>query len=429
MVEQERTDGETPWDRGAAPDLTPEKFEKHVVGWLQEWAKLEGLSCEITHQGVLHGEGGDYHIDVLVELTLLGGAQCTILAECKHQRRRVERKEILALEAKLRDVGAHKGMLFTTARFQKGALEYASARGIAALAMRDGRIQYETRSLDAPPDPPPWLHFEPVVGVCMSIPAEGRVVVAIVDRGRVDALSDWFAASNKKLDEFRASADDPLRWHQTAREFVVGANYLLDWHDFPLEEGAPKDFSWTHQGPSPALVLYAVAVEALLKALLVAGGRSLVSDQGLLKGEYGHHNLVHIAQDAGLTLTPDDEDTLLRRLGDVAQAGRYHVGKRPGHTPEAWTFHYPRDPERIWAFLEKAEQQLKAEASGGRKGVLAVHGHAKAIPSAGPHATCLGHFRNRHNPRSAPARAATLRGYALPHLSRPHALHAVPAPA
>ena len=56
---------------------------------------VEGF--RLTDQGVVTGDGGDYKIDVLGRLIVFGDAEIVVLAECKHQKRAVERDEILVL--------------------------------------------------------------------------------------------------------------------------------------------------------------------------------------------------------------------------------------------------------------------------------------------------------------------------------------------
>jgi len=149
------------------------------------------------------------------------------------------------------------------------------------------------------------------------------------------------------------------RWQQTARDFVLAANYLIDWYDPPREPGDPPDLSWLHSGSAvPMMVLYATAVENLLKALLVARGESLVAD-GRLKPQFGHHRLLEYAREAGIEPTAEVGE-LLRHLSHVAYAGSYAVPQAPGENPAAWTLDYPADVERIWSLLEQLEELLRS---------------------------------------------------------------------
>jgi hypothetical protein len=157
-------------------------------------------------------------------------------------------------------------------------------------------------------------------------------------------------ANAERRAQFEVEAGQAYRWQQTAREFVLAANYLIDWYDSPHEPGDPSDLAWLHSGSTvPMMVLYATALENMLKAILVANGESLVAN-GRLKPQYGHHRLLEYARDAGLNLVGEDEE-LLKRLSHVAYAGRY---------PGAWTLHYPADVERVWRMLEQLESVLRA---------------------------------------------------------------------
>ncbi len=64
------------------------------------------------------------------------------------------------LHDRLRAVGAQKGMLFATTRFQRGAIEFAKQRGIALVQVADGKTSYFTKGLGKtiyPPDLPPYV--------------------------------------------------------------------------------------------------------------------------------------------------------------------------------------------------------------------------------------------------------------------------------
>ena len=76
--------------------------------------------------------GNSHEIDLSFETTI-GSMKLLILIECKYYRRRVGKEIVEALHAKLDDIGAHKGVIVTTAGFQKGALNAAKAYGIARI--------------------------------------------------------------------------------------------------------------------------------------------------------------------------------------------------------------------------------------------------------------------------------------------------------
>jgi restriction system protein len=189
----------SPWNPSVPAELTPAEFEETIRAWLQKWAQSSGQKIEAEHLGPIMGGGGEYKIDVLVKIEIFGGATIVVLVECKHQRRPVEREDVMVLEAKLRDVGAHKGMLFSTSGFQKGALQYATAHAIAAIAVVDGEWLYETKNAgDEPLTPPPWAQIDRFAGVRMSLEGE-TISCHTIDLSRIEALREWFA-DTKRLD-------------------------------------------------------------------------------------------------------------------------------------------------------------------------------------------------------------------------------------
>jgi hypothetical protein len=159
--------------------------------------------------------------------------------------------------------------------------------------------------------------------------------------------------------QFDAEASQASRWQQAAREFVIAANYLIDWYDPPHGQDGPADLGWLHSGSTvPMLALYGTAVENLLKAILVAKGESLVAD-GRLKPQFGHHRLLEYARAAELELTAEVAE-LLQRLSHVMYAGRYPTTTETNSNARAWTLDYPADVERVWSVLEQLESVLRS---------------------------------------------------------------------
>jgi hypothetical protein len=159
-------------------------------------------------------------------------------------------------------------------------------------------------------------------------------------------------------DRFAALAGTPYLWQHAAREYIVAANYLLDWYDVSRATPEAARFEFSLRGIAPVMVLYAIAVENLLKAIRVAVNGTPVVD-GELAVHFKHHNLLAHAKQVGLTLS-DRETDLLEHLGDLLEAGRYPVPVGIGKTPRAWWFGYPRDVEAVWSLLERLEGELRA---------------------------------------------------------------------
>jgi restriction system protein len=135
--------------------LTPAEFELAVKAIL-DGSGISLLSYESQHLRRIEGLDGEYVIDIVATFEALG-ARFMVLVECKHEKRPVERQDVQVLRAKLESTGAHKGIVFSIAGFQRGAQEYAEAHGIALAEIVEGQTLWHTRS-EGPPSPPPlWV--------------------------------------------------------------------------------------------------------------------------------------------------------------------------------------------------------------------------------------------------------------------------------
>lgn len=198
LQEQMKGNPDSPWNPAVPLEITPSTFERQVLAWLQGCASRLKQEVDAQHLGVAHGAGGDYKIDVLVKLDVFDGAELVILVECKHQTRPVEREDVMVLEAKLRDVGAHKGMLFSTSGFQKGALSYAKVHGIATISFVDGKSLYETKAMTGRGVTlPPWSSTGTHAGVLLSATDTG-VHCHTLEQSRLDALLEWLTDASRR---------------------------------------------------------------------------------------------------------------------------------------------------------------------------------------------------------------------------------------
>lgn len=167
-------------------ELTPREFEDHVRDWLvTSGANLEAF--EVTRLEKISGSGGDYEIDVVVRLCIFGGADLTILVECKHHKNPIKRDVIMVLESKLRDTKAHKGMVFSTCAFQSGALDFAKVHGIATLQVADSGTAYCTKSFSPIATHP--MTAGAVAWLCE--PSEAGHSMSLVSRDEGDVLAQW----------------------------------------------------------------------------------------------------------------------------------------------------------------------------------------------------------------------------------------------
>jgi restriction system protein len=135
-----------------ARPVTPLQYELGVKSILD--AAAPGLvSYESSHRHPVSGIDGEYIIDVLATFSALG-AKFVVLVECKHEGRKTERHDIQVLHQKVQSTGAHKGMVFSVAGFQSGALEFAKVHGIATVHFAEGSTTWHTRG-DGPSFSPP----------------------------------------------------------------------------------------------------------------------------------------------------------------------------------------------------------------------------------------------------------------------------------
>jgi restriction system protein len=138
-----------PWERHWL-HVTPEAFEKMVVSFLRQ---MQGTlhDFNVEHRLSLAGPDGEFAIDAVARFEALG-ADFVVLVECKHHKNPVKREVVQVLRDKVRSL-AHKGMVFSTGGFQKGAIEYATAQRIALVHYTEGGPIYETKAQDGPMGP------------------------------------------------------------------------------------------------------------------------------------------------------------------------------------------------------------------------------------------------------------------------------------
>lgn len=127
-------------------DITPEEFELTIKRWFESFA--ESLdSFDTKHRENVTGLDGDFEIDVSVRFSAFGGARFLILCECKKHKHPMKREVVQVLNDRKRSVGAQKGILVSTAKFQSGAEEYASRHGIALIQLINGAMRYAQASV------------------------------------------------------------------------------------------------------------------------------------------------------------------------------------------------------------------------------------------------------------------------------------------
>jgi len=134
-------------------DITPTEFERFVTSLFDAIEEAGGIAnLRIQNHEVVEGRDGTYDFDATVRYELAGMA-FLILVEAKLHKNPIKRETVQVLHQKLQSVGAQKGVLVSTAPFQKGALDFALAHGIALVTVTEGRFTYETRAAAKPPTP------------------------------------------------------------------------------------------------------------------------------------------------------------------------------------------------------------------------------------------------------------------------------------
>ena len=179
-------DGQEIWNPLNPLEITPEEYERTVLDWLRQNEQDQVVT--LLHREVVKGGGGDYQIDVTAELTIFG-ATLRILIECKKWRRPVERDHMLAFAMKVQDTGSHKGMMFATSGFQKGAIDFAATRGIATVVFLEGNANFVTASRW--PTPTTTRFGFPEYGGWFLRAKEGNIACSWVSSDRTDPIDSW----------------------------------------------------------------------------------------------------------------------------------------------------------------------------------------------------------------------------------------------
>lgn len=134
-----------PLDRAIAIAMSPTDFERYTVQLLaQTLTVVEDFRVEFGEK--IDAADGTYDIDATVRFRF-AGMDFLVLVECKRHSDPIKRDVVALLTDKVRNTGAHKGIVFSTAPFQSGALRYAKAHGVALVHVTDAGPTYVMRSM------------------------------------------------------------------------------------------------------------------------------------------------------------------------------------------------------------------------------------------------------------------------------------------
>jgi hypothetical protein len=131
-------------------DITPGEFEEFVAKQLFGAASSEVDDLSVTLHEKITSADGTYDFDATIRYQL-AGMSFLVLVEAKLHKYPIKRELVQVLHDKIHSVGAHKGVMVSTAPYQAGALLFAKKHGIALVTVTEGRFLYETR--DAMPAP------------------------------------------------------------------------------------------------------------------------------------------------------------------------------------------------------------------------------------------------------------------------------------
>lgn len=152
--------------------LTPLAFETTVRDILEKSGA--SLDSFVTRHGErLEGVDGSYEIDVTARFKAMD-VSFLVLVECKHHKNPIKRELVQVLHDKVRSTGAHKGILFASTGFQKGAKEYACTHGIALVRVADGTTAALTLSSSPAPKQRPGPCDRGFVGWLATLSPDGN---------------------------------------------------------------------------------------------------------------------------------------------------------------------------------------------------------------------------------------------------------------
>ncbi|MFF3373813.1 restriction endonuclease [Streptomyces sp. NPDC002680] len=132
------------------PEITPSEFEKFVAHQLLGSADSKVNDLVVTLHEKIVGTDGVYDFDATVRYRF-AGMSFLVLVEAKLHKNPIKRELVQVLHQKVQSVGAHKGVMVSTAPYQTGALQFAKVHGIALVTVTEGRFVFNTR--DAAPTP------------------------------------------------------------------------------------------------------------------------------------------------------------------------------------------------------------------------------------------------------------------------------------
>lgn len=170
-----------------------------------DWGGFEKLVAElhdtgdvkVEHNVTLPGRSGaPRQIDVLVRHTQ-GLYEYLIVVECKYRNSPIERLHVDALATTIREVGASRGVIFSTKGFQSGAITQAEHENISLFLLReptDAEWGLPGRHFDI------WLHYISISIGSLEMPGTTATVLRPGVSPRIDVrLGDPAGPSRTRI--------------------------------------------------------------------------------------------------------------------------------------------------------------------------------------------------------------------------------------
>jgi hypothetical protein len=130
-------------------EISPGEFEQFVAELFDSLSgEVEDLRLALHDR--IEGVDGTFEFDATIRYRWRG-LQFLVILEAKRHKGTIKRELVQILHHKVLSVGAHKGVMFSTSRFQRGALEFAKTHGVALVSVTEGRFTYETRAAGPTP--------------------------------------------------------------------------------------------------------------------------------------------------------------------------------------------------------------------------------------------------------------------------------------
>lgn len=121
--------------------MTPTEFEKASLEWLlQQDSRYP--DARIEHNVTVNTRNGDYQLDGRITFFAFH-MPFVIIVECKRYSHSVKRESLVVLQDKVQELGAQKGILVTTAKFQAGAIQYARNKGLTLVRLKGENGDYQ----------------------------------------------------------------------------------------------------------------------------------------------------------------------------------------------------------------------------------------------------------------------------------------------